>query len=695
MTKPLRLVFIGLTLSSSWGNGHAVTYRSLLRALASRGHDILFLECEKPWYAANRDLTDPDYCRLAFYADPVDLERHGAEVAGADAVIVGSFTPEGVAVGRWAQRTARGVVGFYDIDTPVTLAKLAKRDEEYLAPWQIADYDVYFSFTGGSVLQRLEAEYGAPAARALYCAADPEVYRRVDTQQRWDLSYLGTYSADRQPVLEALLLETARRAPQLNFAVAGAQYPDHIDWPANVARIEHVPPAQHPHFYSASRFTLNATRADMIAAGYSPSVRLFEAAACGTPVISDVWDGIDEYFEIDREIILARTSDEVLAALQRPRSEAAAIGAAAQQRLITQHTPDHRAEAFEREVAAAAERKQPRAMNRPLVRRSKAQRALVAGGAGFLGSHLCDRLLADGAEVVCVDNFVTGKLENLQSALRHPRFDLIEMDILEPLSPSLHERKFERIYNLACAASPPLYQRDPEHTLLTNVLGGRNLLQLAEKTGARYVLASTSEVYGDPDQHPQHETYRGAVNPTGPRACYDEGKRCGETLAFDYARAGRADVRVARIFNTYGPRLCAADGRVVSNLVRQCLAGEPVTLYGDGAQTRSFCYVEDLIEGLIALAEHEGEQPGPVNLGNPTELSVRALAELIQRLAGSSSPIVLRPLPIDDPHRRCPDISRARQVLGWTPATSLERGLQRTIAWFRAGAVASVAAAAK
>lgn len=685
MTTAKRLVFIGLTLSSSWGNGHAVTYRGLLKALAARGHDILFLERDKPWYAANRDLASADYCRLEFYEDLQDLERFAPEVEHADMVVVGSFTPEGVAVGRWARRTVRGVLAFYDIDTPVTLSKWAERDEEYIAPWQVADYDVYFSFTGGDMLERLERDFGAPRARALYCAADPELYRPVAQQKRWHLSYLGTYSADRQPVLERLLIEPARRAPHLSFAVAGAQFPDHIEWPENVERIDHVPPSQHAAFYSASRFTLNATRADMKRAGHSPSVRLFEAAACATPVISDLWSGVEEHFEPEREIILAQSAEDVLVALERPEAEMRAIGLAARARFLQAHTPARRALTVERAIEEACAR--PIREPRPSSRTSglAGRRMLVAGGAGFLGSHMCDRLLAEGAEVICVDSLRTGSLENLKSALRNPRFDFIEADIIEPLPEAMSAQRFDRIYNLACPASPPLYQIEPEHTLLTSVLGARNLLRVAEATGARLLFASTSEVYGDPEEHPQKESYRGNVTTTGPRACYDEGKRCAETLAFDYARAGRADVRVARIFNTYGPRLAAADGRVVSNLVRQALLGEDLTLYGDGSQTRSFCYVDDLIEGLIALGELDGSHPSPVNLGNPSEVSMRELAHQVKRLARSASPIAFRPLPIDDPRRRCPDIARARDLLGWAPSTDLETGLQRTIAWFRAG----------
>jgi UDP-glucuronate decarboxylase len=309
-------------------------------------------------------------------------------------------------------------------------------------------------------------------------------------------------------------------------------------------------------------------------------------------------------------------------------------------------------------------------------------RVLVAGGAGFLGSHLCERLIEQGARVVCLDNFLTGSRENLRRLERSDRFELVAADVVEPLPARLARRRFDAIYNLACAASPPLYQKDPEHTLLTSVVGSRRLLRLAEATGARFLLASTSEVYGDPHAHPQAESYWGNVNCTGPRACYDEGKRAAETLAFDYDRAGRATVRVARIFNTYGPRLSAADGRVVSNVISQALAGEDITVYGDGSQTRSFCYVDDLIDGLMALMAFDGPQPGPINLGNPIELTVRQLVEVVLELTGSSSEVVYRRLPVDDPKRRRPDISKARKVLGWSPKASLELGLRATIEWF-------------
>ena len=311
--------------------------------------------------------------------------------------------------------------------------------------------------------------------------------------------------------------------------------------------------------------------------------------------------------------------------------------------------------------------------------------ALVTGGAGFIGSHLCDRLLADGARVICIDNLQTGRRENLRHLSADPRFELIEHDVIDELPRRLQVAGITHIYHLASAASPPQYQFDPEHTMLTNVVGTRNALRLAERTAARLLLTSTSEVYGDPEVHPQHEDYRGAVSCTGPRACYDEGKRAAEALAFDFLRLGRADVRVARIFNTYGPHMRADDGRVVSNIVCQALSGDDITIHGDGSQTRSFCFVDDTVEGLMRLMDSERAVGMPVNLGNPDELTVNRLAELIVRLTGSASRIVYRPLPMDDPRRRKPDISRAMALLDWRPATDVEQGLEATIAWFATG----------
>jgi UDP-glucuronate decarboxylase len=308
-------------------------------------------------------------------------------------------------------------------------------------------------------------------------------------------------------------------------------------------------------------------------------------------------------------------------------------------------------------------------------------RVLVAGGAGFIGSHLVDRLLAQGAEVVVVDNLLTGREANLRHLSGERRLTMVEADICDPFPKSVKGR-FTHIFNAACAASPPRYQADPEHTMLTNVLGTRNLLRLAERDGARFLQTSTSEVYGDPEAHPQREEYRGFVSCTGPRACYDEGKRAAETLAFDFDRLGRADVRVVRIFNTYGPRMDPEDGRVVSNVICQALTGQPITVYGDGSQTRSFCYVDDLVEAILRMMAYEGEQPGPVNIGNPNELTVCDLVDRVVDLTGSTSPIVTQPLPEDDPRRRKPDISLAERLLGWTPTISLQQGLEATTAYF-------------
>lgn len=313
------------------------------------------------------------------------------------------------------------------------------------------------------------------------------------------------------------------------------------------------------------------------------------------------------------------------------------------------------------------------------MRSGKQKHVLVAGGAGFVGSHLCELLLSRGAYVTCLDSLLTGRVENVAHLQKSGDFQLIKADVIESAPLCLRP---DEIYNLACAASPPHYQADPVHTLMTSVLGTRNLLALAADCGARFLLASTSEVYGDPVVHPQPESYFGNVNPTGPRACYDEGKRAAETLAFDYARAGRVDVRVARIFNTYGPRMRADDGRVVSNIITQALRGDDVTIYGDGRQTRSFCYVSDMVDGLTRLMGREPAPDGPVNLGNPAELTVEDLASCLIEMTGSRSRLVRCPLPIDDPKRRQPDISRARTLLGWFPSTDLARGLLETIAWF-------------
>jgi len=304
-------------------------------------------------------------------------------------------------------------------------------------------------------------------------------------------------------------------------------------------------------------------------------------------------------------------------------------------------------------------------------------RILVTGGAGFLGSHLCDRLLKDGHEVVCLDNLFTGRKSNIAHLLTQPSFEFVRHDVIDPF-----KFEVEQIYNLACPASPPHYQFNPIKTTKTSVMGAINCLGLAKRVKARVFQASTSEVYGDPAVHPQPETYWGNVNPIGRRSCYDEGKRCAETLFFDYYRENKVDIRVARIFNTYGPRMHPNDGRVVSNFIMQALRGEDLTIYGDGTQTRSFCYVDDLIEGFIRLM-NQAETVGPINLGNPGEFTMQQLAELTIKLVGGKSRIVQKPLPSDDPKQRQPDITLAKKYLKWEPTVPLEEGLKRTIAYFR------------
>jgi UDP-glucuronate decarboxylase len=305
------------------------------------------------------------------------------------------------------------------------------------------------------------------------------------------------------------------------------------------------------------------------------------------------------------------------------------------------------------------------------------RRILVTGGAGFLGSHLCEHLLAEGDDVACIDNFFSGSKDNIRHLSTHPYFELVRHDVIHPLFIEV-----DRIFHLACPASPIHYQHNPIKTVKTNVMGTINMLGLAKRIKARILLASTSEVYGDAQVHPQTENYWGNVNPIGLRSCYDEGKRVAETLMMDYHRQNRVDVRIARIFNTYGPRMAVDDGRVVSNFIVQALKGEDLTVYGDGAQTRSFCYVSDLIDALVRMMNME-EFPGPINIGNPAEFAVLELAEKIIALAGSNSRITLKPLPSDDPIRRCPDISLAKSKLGWEPRVGLEEGLTRTIEYFR------------
>jgi spore maturation protein CgeB len=359
----MKIAILGLSITSSWGNGHATTYRALVRALALRGHDVVFLERDAPWYAENRDLPNPPYCRTRLYSAVAELERrHLSELRSADLVIVGSYVPDGIAVGDLVLRRARGLTAFYDIDTPVTLARLKEAGTEYLTPRQIPRYDLYLSFTGGPTLDHLQDTYGARLARPLYCSVDPDLYypERSRASRHYDLGYLGTYSEDRQPVLEQLMLSAARDWAEGRFIVAGPQYPDGFEWPDNVERVVHLEPAKHRRFYNRLRYTLNVTRKDMVQAGFSPSVRLFEAAACGTPIVSDVWLGLDRFFTPSVEILLARSASDTLAYLRGiPESERLEIGRRARARVLRAHTAAHRAVELEEYVREAGQSVEP------------------------------------------------------------------------------------------------------------------------------------------------------------------------------------------------------------------------------------------------------------------------------------------------------------------------------------------------
>ncbi|MDF2750432.1 MAG: hypothetical protein K0T00_1608 [Gaiellaceae bacterium] len=350
--RELRIVLLGLSITSSWGNGHATNYRGLVRALAGRGHDVLFLERDVPWYAAERDLPEPPWGRTELYGSVDELRERFSEALGdADLVVVGSYVPDGVAVAVHALESSCGTVAFYDLDTPVTLAALAEDECEYLTPELAGRFDLYLSFTGGPTLGRLERDFGVRRARAFHCFVDPEAYRPLEADERWAAGYLGTYGADRQPALQRLLLGPARSRPDLRFVVAGPQYPDSVNWPANVERIEHLAPPDHPAFYASQRFTVNVTRADMRRAGWSPSVRLFEAAACGVPVVSDWWEGLDSFFAPGREILV----EETLARLEALSAEdARALGERARARVLAEHTAEHRADELEAHVGSLA-----------------------------------------------------------------------------------------------------------------------------------------------------------------------------------------------------------------------------------------------------------------------------------------------------------------------------------------------------
>ena len=345
----MKFAFIGLSITSSWGNGHATTYRALLRELANLGHDITFYEKDVPYYASNRDMPNPPFCKTTLYRDNSDLmQNYSDEISNADVVVVGSYVQQGVEVGEWVTRIAKGATAFYDIDTPVTMAKLRRFDFEYLTPELIAAYDLYLSFSGGPILDFIESEYGSPAARALYCSVDADLYYPENKSAKWELGYLGTYSTDRQPTVTELLCKPAGVLPGSRFVVAGPQYPQNIDWPSNVERIEHLPPSQHCRFYNSQKFTLNVTRADMIEAGWSPSVRLFEAAACGVPIISDYWDGLTELFTENEEILIAKSAKDVVSFLNEISEEdRRRIGERARKKVLAMHKASVRARELE------------------------------------------------------------------------------------------------------------------------------------------------------------------------------------------------------------------------------------------------------------------------------------------------------------------------------------------------------------
>jgi spore maturation protein CgeB len=344
----MNIVFLGLSITSTWGNGHATTYRGLLKELSRRGHNCTFLERDVPWYASNREFDEVPYCKICLYTSLDDLkDRCTAAVRNADVVVVGSYVPDGIEVGRWVTATARHCRAFYDIDTPVTLQNLRDGKCEYLANDLIPLYDVYFSFTGGPTLRHIERRLGSPCARALYCSVDPTLYFHEKKETRWDLAYLGTYAADRQPGVQKLLIDVARSQPAERFAVAGPQYPDNIEWSGNIERINHLPASQHRAFYNSQRFTLNLTRRDMVRAGYSPSVRLFEAAACGTPIISDQWPGLARFFQSGTEILPVSTAAEVASHLMMSDDQRLEIGENARRCVLRYHTAAVRAEEFE------------------------------------------------------------------------------------------------------------------------------------------------------------------------------------------------------------------------------------------------------------------------------------------------------------------------------------------------------------
>lgn len=359
MTSAYDIVFLGLSITSSWGNGHATTYRGLIKELTSRGHNVLFLERDMPWYANNRDLAQPPFCKTELYRSVNDLkQRFRKEIEGAETVIVGSYVPEGVMIGEWIIETAKGIKAFYDIDTPVTLSKLLKREYQYITPQMVGNYDLYLSFAGGPILDQMEQVFGSPMARPLYCSVSPEQYYPERVEAVFDLGYMGTFSADRQGALNRMLIWPAIKWRKGKFIVAGPQYPQNQVWPENVTHIEHIAPSGHREFYCSQKFTLNITRGDMVMAGFAPSVRLFEAAACGTAIISDYWEGLGTFFRFGEEILISSTTGHTLRYLTDVSDkERIAIGESARKRVLAEHTASHRAEQLESYIKEARDKK--------------------------------------------------------------------------------------------------------------------------------------------------------------------------------------------------------------------------------------------------------------------------------------------------------------------------------------------------
>ena len=702
----MKLVVLGLSITSSWGNGHATTYRGLLRELTRRGHEVLFLERDVPWYAAHRDLPNPVFCATRLYPDLDELQRdYAGAVAEADAVILGSYVPDGAEVGDWSvPDRARACKAFYDIDTPVTLAKLGRGEHEYLTPELIPRFDLYLSFTGGPTLDRLEEEFGAPWPARSTARSTSGSTGRSDAELRWDLGYLGTYSDDRQPKLEP----AAARAGRATCAGAGSSSPARstpttVRWPANVSRLEHLAPPAHPGFYAAQRFTLNVTRADMVAAGWSPSVRLFEAASCGVPIISDTWPGLDELFRPDVEILLAEDGEDVV--LLHPRHadwRRQAIAAAARRAGAGGALLGGARGGTRRFAAVAAVRRSGGASAPPADQQRRGRpcgQEWSAAGAGYRRSRVHRLAPVRGAARPRLRRDLPRQLPDRRLANRRAsrRRPGVQAD---------------RGRHHAAAAGTPDRRPDLQSRLRRLAPGRTSAIR---STPGRPACSARCICWSGPRPAVRSSCRRRPARSMATPMCTRRRRATGATsirsvrapattrasapprpCSSTLHRTRGVRIKVARIFNTYGPRMHAEDGRIISNFVAQALRGEALTVYGDGRQTRSFCYVDDMVRALLALADSGDGVVGPVNLGNPDELPVIEVARRVLAQTRSHAGIEFHPLPVDDPRRRRPAIDRALSLLGWRPLVDLDTGLARTVADFkvRLGIAAPVPAAA-